>query len=78
MFFEFRIARVQAKIVFPLGCPHQLPRIGLPAIVSARLGTGPRADSKTIPHFSTKARAWRGVIVTGQVAALRARIENGE
>ena len=36
-----------AKISWPDAWPHQLPRIGSPAICSARFGTGPRADCNT-------------------------------
>jgi hypothetical protein len=36
-----------------LGCDHQLPTIGSPAIASATLGTGPRADASTTPCSST-------------------------
>ena len=49
-------------MVLALGCAHQLPRIGAPAIVSARLGTVPRPDSRTTPLALTKAMACFGVI----------------
>src|SRR5262245_22595030 len=51
-----------AKISRPLGCPHQLPLIGPPAIVSARFGTGPRAACSTTPCSATKAIVWAGVM----------------
>src|SRR5438874_11084918 len=44
-----------------LGCAHQLPRTGFPAIASARLGTARRADSSTMPFSFTKARACFGL-----------------
>src|SRR6266581_7418650 len=47
---------------FPRGWPHQLPRIGPPTTASARLGTGPRADCRTMPCFSTNASASAGRI----------------
>src|SRR3990172_1952145 len=46
----------------PLGCAHQLPRIGPQATASARLGTDPRPDSRTTPLVFTNARASLGVI----------------
>src|SRR4029450_6279104 len=54
------MARVTRKIVRPCGCPHQLPRIGCPAIASASDGTGPRPLSSTTPCFSMKAIAASG------------------
>ena len=44
-----------AKILWPDAWPHQLPRIGSPAICSARFGTGPRADCNTTPRSHTQA-----------------------
>jgi hypothetical protein len=44
-----------AKISWPDAWPHQLPRIGSPAICSARFGTGPRADCNTTPCSQTQA-----------------------
>ena len=44
-----------AKISWPDAWPHQLPRIGSPAICSARFGTGPRADCNTTPCSHTQA-----------------------
>jgi len=41
------------KICLPFGWPYQLPFIAVPAIASARFGTGPRADCKTTPSDST-------------------------
>jgi hypothetical protein len=35
-----QIASAARKISFPFGWPHQLPRMGPPAIASARFGTG--------------------------------------
>ena len=46
-----------AKISWPDAWPHQLPRIGSPAICSARFGTGPRADCNTTPCSHTQANA---------------------
>jgi hypothetical protein len=54
---ESRTARVARKIIRPLGCPHQLPRIVLPATASTSDGTGPRPLSRTTPCASTKASA---------------------
>ncbi len=42
-----------SKITWALGCDHQLPTIGSPAIASATLGTGPFADASTTPFCST-------------------------
>src|SRR6266849_10939169 len=56
------MAREQRKMSLALGCAHQLPRIGAPAIASARLGTAPRPDSRTTPLALTKALACFGVI----------------
>src|SRR2546428_353695 len=58
------MAREHRKISSPLGCAHQLPRISFPAMASARLGTGPRPDSRTTPLVFTKVRACFGVIST--------------
>src|SRR5260370_13278417 len=51
------MGREQRKMSLALGCAHQLPRIGAPAIASARLGTAPRPDSRTTPLALTKAMA---------------------
>src|SRR6266702_4183008 len=53
----------------PRGWPHQLPRIGPPATASARLGTDPRADCRTIPCLSTNAGASAGRITRRPAAA---------
>ena len=50
---ELRTRLSTAKISWPAACPHQLPRMGSPATYSARLGTGPRADCKTMPCSRT-------------------------
>jgi hypothetical protein len=50
---ELRTRLSTAKISWPDACPHQLPRMGSPATYSARLGTGPRADCKTMPCSRT-------------------------
>src|SRR5690349_7079686 len=42
-----------SKITCAMGCDHQLPTIGSPAIASATLGTGPRAEASTTPCCST-------------------------
>jgi hypothetical protein len=44
-----QIAPAARKISFPLGWPHQLPRMGPPTIASARFGRGPRPAWRTIP-----------------------------
>jgi hypothetical protein len=44
-----QIASAARKISFPFGWPHQLSRMGPPAIASARFGKGPRAAWSTIP-----------------------------
>jgi hypothetical protein len=51
---ESRTRVSTAKISWPDGCPHQLPRIGPPTICSARFGTGPRADCNTTPCSHTQ------------------------
>jgi hypothetical protein len=51
------MARVSEKISCPFVWPHQVPRTGAPATASARLGTGPRAPSSTMPWRRTNARA---------------------
>ena len=50
---ELRTRLSTAKISWLAACPHQLPRMGSPATYSARLGTGPRADCKTMPCSRT-------------------------
>lgn len=54
---ELRATLVRRKISRCRGWAHQLPEIGPPATASARLGIAERADSVTIPWFSTNARA---------------------
>src|ERR1700720_637920 len=61
---EARTAREQWNMMSALGCAHQLPRTGFPAMASARLGTTPRADSSTIPFLFTKASACFGVMTS--------------
>jgi hypothetical protein len=68
---EDRRVRVAAKMSCPLGCPHQFPRMRSPATASARLGTGPRALSRTIPCKSTKAMASFGVIAISVYAVIK-------
>src|SRR5260370_10050957 len=57
------MGREQRKMSLALGCAHQLPRIGAPAIASARLRTAPRPDSRTTPLALTKALACFGDIL---------------
>ena len=43
------------KIAWLHRWPHQLPRIGSPATSSATFGSGPRADSRSIPCLTSTA-----------------------
>src|SRR3989475_11415263 len=59
---ESRTARVRQKISFPLAWAHHLPRIRPPTTASARVGTGPRALSGTMPFRLTNESAERRVM----------------
>jgi hypothetical protein len=66
---ESRTRVSTAKISWPDGCPHQLPRIGPPTICSARFGTGPRADCNTTPCSHTQSSGSTNPIQTRDLAS---------